>query len=181
MTGDVDGLARRAASGDGDAFATLCRRLNDEVWRYCSALTADRELAFEAAQETFLRLVTAIRRYRGDGPVRTFVFTIARRSVAARIRSQVRHRAAPVETAPEPAVADHAGATDTWLLLQDLDSDQRQAFVLTQVVGMSYEEAARVCGCRVGTIRSRVFRSRERLVQLLGAVEQQDPGRATDA
>jgi DNA-directed RNA polymerase specialized sigma24 family protein len=46
---------------------------------------------------------------------------------------------------------------------------------------MSYEEAARVCGCRVGTIRSRVFRSRERLVQLLGAAEKQDPGRATDA
>jgi DNA-directed RNA polymerase specialized sigma24 family protein len=72
-------LARRAARGDGDAFELLCRRLQDDVWRYCRALSGDHEVALEAAQETFLRLVSAILRFRGDGPVRVFVLVIARR------------------------------------------------------------------------------------------------------
>jgi RNA polymerase sigma-70 factor (ECF subfamily) len=52
-------------------------------------------------------------------------------------------------------------------LLARLDADRREAFVLTQVVGMSYAEAAEVAGCPVGTIRSRVARARADLVAAL--------------
>jgi RNA polymerase sigma-70 factor (ECF subfamily) len=50
------------------------------------------------------------------------------------------------------------------LLLDGLDPDRREAFVLTQLIGLSYAEAADVCGCPVGTIRSRVARARDDLV-----------------
>ena len=56
-------------------------------------------------------------------------------------------------------------------LLADLHPDRRQAFVLTQLLGLSYEEAAEVCACPVGTIRSRVARARGDLVGWLGAGE----------
>ena len=49
-------------------------------------------------------------------------------------------------------------------LVTTLDLDRREAFVLTQLLGLSYAEAAAVCGCPVGTIRSRVARAREDLV-----------------
>ncbi|MFD2398142.1 sigma factor-like helix-turn-helix DNA-binding protein [Prauserella oleivorans] len=48
-----------------------------------------------------------------------------------------------------------------------MDSERREAFVLTQVLGLSYAEAAEVCDCAVGTIRSRVFRARRDLVDAL--------------
>ena len=56
--------------------------------------------------------------------------------------------------------------------IQDvIDPDRRVAFVLTQVVGLSYAEAAEVCDCPVGTIRSRVARARADLVARLGEAE----------
>ena len=66
----LEAAARRAAKGDGQAFEAVCRVLQDDVWRYCYALAGDRELAAEAAQETFLRSVRAIRHFRGEAPVR---------------------------------------------------------------------------------------------------------------
>ena len=161
---DLDALATRAARGDGDAFAALCHLLNDDIWRYTHALTGDRELAFEASQETFVRLVPAIRRFRGDSPIKPFVLVIARRAAAETIRQHARHRAERIDAAVEPSHPDHAGGVDLQLLLQALPDDLRHAFVLTQQLGLSYDEAAQVCDCPVGTIRSRVFRARERLV-----------------
>lgn len=56
-------------------------------------------------------------------------------------------------------------------VLADLDPDRREAFVLTQYVGLSYEEAAAVVGCPVGTIRSRVSRARSDLADVLARAE----------
>lgn len=164
---DPDALARRAARGDGEAFAALCAALQLDVWRYCLALTGDRELARDAAQETFLRAVTAIRRFRGDGPVRVWLLVLARRSVAATLDRERVRAARPVATPPERPLPDDTGAVDVHQLVAALPYDLAQAFVLTQMLGASYAEAAEVCGCRIGTIRSRVFRARALLVAQL--------------
>ncbi|MGH8908033.1 MAG: sigma-70 family RNA polymerase sigma factor [Egibacteraceae bacterium] len=168
--GDIDAVARHAARGDDQAFEALCRALQDDIWRYCYALTGDREFAFEAAQETFLRAVTAIRRYRGEAPIRVYMLVLARRAVAEVLRRERRHRdmrAHDVE--PDRRQTCASGAVEIAQLVNQLPADLRQAFVLTQLIGLSYEQAAEVAGCKVGTIRSRVFRSRERLVAALGA------------
>lgn len=171
MGGDPEELARRAAQGDREAFEALCRRYNDDVWRYCRALLGDGEQAFDAAQETFLRAVTGIRRFRGDAPVRLWLLVLARRSVADLIRAEQRRRARVVtDDRADAVVADPTGEVDVAALIAALPEDQRQAFTLTQVVGLSYEEAAAVAGCRVGTIRSRVFRARARMVEAMGGL-----------
>ena len=64
--------------------------------------------------------------------------------------------------------ADHAEGIALEALLDALDADRREAFVLTQLVGLSYAEAADVAGCPVGTIRSRVARARDDLVAGFG-------------
>jgi RNA polymerase sigma-70 factor, ECF subfamily len=173
MTAAVEALARRAARGDGEAFEAVCRALSDDVWRYCVALAGDRELGFEAAQETFVRLVGAIRRFRGDAPVRVYTLAIARRAVAEVLRRERRHAHADLDRSPEPVAVDQRGVAEVADLVRALPHDQRQAFVLTQVVGLPYEEAAAVAGCAVGTIRSRVFRARERLVAALEPPEEE--------
>ena len=145
--------AAQAAKGDGRAFEAVCRALQDDVWRYCYALTGDRELAGEAAQETFLRSVRAIRRFRGEAPVRVWYLTLARRATAEVLRRTRRASWVPV-----------GAAVEAQLLVEQLPAELRQAFVLTQVLGLSYAETASVMGCAVGTVRSRVYRARERLV-----------------
>jgi RNA polymerase sigma-70 factor, ECF subfamily len=163
---ELDRLGRAAARGDGAAFDALCRGLSGDVWRYCLALAGEAELAREAAQDTFLRLVTAVRRYRGEAPVRVYTLVLARRAVAAALQRERRHRersSAPVDR----AAPDQLGAVELDRLVGALPDPLRQAFVLTQLVGLSYEEAAAVSGCALGTIRSRVFRARARLVDAL--------------
>src|SRR5215207_4654769 len=141
--------------------------------RYCYALVGDQELASEAAQETFLRSVSAIRRFRGEAPVRLWFLTLARRA-SGQVLRQARRR--PPTAGWAPAEEAHPGpSVEAQLLVAQLPAELRQAFVLTQVLGLSYAEAARVMGCAVGTVRSRVFRARARLVAAwTGEPSQQD-------
>jgi RNA polymerase sigma-70 factor (ECF subfamily) len=68
-------------------------------------------------------------------------------------------------------IEDPAGSVAMRSLVASLEPERREAFVLTQVVGLSYAEAADVCSCPVGTIRSRVARARADLVDALGGAQ----------
>jgi RNA polymerase sigma-70 factor (ECF subfamily) len=160
---DATRLGVQAADGDRRAFERLCEALHHDVWRYCWALTGDRHLADEAAQETFLRATTAIRGFRGEAPVRVWLIVLARRSVAATLTG---HRRAPSPAEPVVIpVRDGTGYVDLGALIGDLPVDQRQAFVLTQMLGLPYNDAAAVMECPIGTVRSRVFRARNSLIE----------------
>lgn len=160
----ADQLAHRAAAGDRAAFEQLCAGLVDDIWRYCWSLTGDRDLADDATQETFARATTAIVHYRGDAPVRMWLVVLARRSLGATIEEK---RKAPVPAEPETvtAAAEHSMPVEVAALVESLPTEQRQAFVLTQVLGFDYATAAETLGCPIGTIRSRVFRARDALVR----------------
>ncbi len=73
--------------------------------------------------------------------------------------------------------ADTSASTELEDLVEQLEPDRRAAFVLTQLLGLSYEEAAVVCDCAVGTIRSRVSRARQVLIDALDDT----PERSEDA
>ena len=168
MIGPMDPLSRLAlAARDGDraALAAFVERSQADVWRFC-AHQLGREHADDATQETFLRAIGALRSFRGEASARTWLLSIARRVCADVIRRTVRRRnlfrrvSAQRQDAALPARAE----ADLDDLLAGLHPDRRQAFVLTQMLGLSYEEAAEVCACPVGTIRSRVARARGDLV-----------------
>jgi RNA polymerase sigma-70 factor (ECF subfamily) len=97
------------------------------------------------------------------------------------LRSRIRQRrrdAQLVDLHREQALAsDVADQVEAAALLSHLDTDRRTSFVLTQLLGLSYEEAAQVCGCPVGTIRSRVARARADLIEALGADREAPPTR----
>jgi RNA polymerase sigma-70 factor (ECF subfamily) len=174
---ELAGIAADAAVGDPLAAAALVRATQSDVWRLCAAL-GDRQSADDLTQETYLRAFAALHRFEGRSSVRTWLLSIARRVCADAVRSRRRRRLSLVreerdlETlAPAPdgdPVADGAAVAD---LLARLDTDRREAFVLTQLLGLPYAEAAEVAGCPVGTIRSRVARARADLVESLGGVK----------
>jgi RNA polymerase sigma-70 factor (ECF subfamily) len=68
-------------------------------------------------------------------------------------------------------MSDRAGGHALDELITRLGDDRREAFVLTQVIGCSYEEAAEICGVPVGTIRSRVARARGDLIEAVRSAE----------
>jgi RNA polymerase sigma-70 factor, ECF subfamily len=169
---ELTSVARAAGRGDRHALATFVQRTQGDVWRFCAHLV-DPAAADDLAQETYLRAIPALRRFRGDAQVRTWLLAIARRVCAAEIGTRSRDRELAVRLTADPAASlgqppPPPGAQATVdLLLAALEPDRRAAFVLTQLLGCSYAEAATVCGCPLGTIRSRVARAREDLDAML--------------
>jgi len=165
----VTQLALSARDGDAVALDGLVRATQADVWRCCAHLV-DADAADDLTQETYMRLVRALSRFRGDASGRTYVLSIARRVCADEIRRRTRSRALTNRLRRRRVVVHEVdGATAGALedLVDALDADRRAAFVLTQLLGLSYEEAADVCDCAVGTIRSRVSRARQILIDAL--------------
>lgn len=160
-------LALAAGSGDQVALFRLVRATQADVWRFCAHL-AEPASADDLTQEVYLRALKALPSFRGDASARTWLLAIARRTVADHIRTLKRRRGVVATGPPFPRPM---AAADEQVVLRDvvagLPPDRRMAFELTQVLGLSYAEAARVCDCPVGTIRSRVARARRDLIAAL--------------
>jgi RNA polymerase sigma-70 factor (ECF subfamily) len=141
------------------------------VWRCCAWLV-DRDAADDLTQETYLRALRALPAYRAEAAGRTWLLAIARRVCADALRRRVRRRRLRDRLpAPEAEVADGSRQVALGLLVASLEPERREAFVLTQLIGCSYEEAAHACGVPIGTIRSRVARARADLAAALRAAD----------
>jgi RNA polymerase sigma-70 factor (ECF subfamily) len=167
-------LLTRAAVGDRRALEQFIAETQGDVWQLCRYL-GDRGVADDLAQETYERAIGSLHRYRAEGAARGWLLSIARRVCADHVRRAMRRRRLDVALS-KAAVTDHAaggvelgagGRVELDRLLGALDHDRRSAFVLTQVIGLHYDEAADVLGCPVGTIRSRVARARRDLVAMM--------------
>ena len=170
-------LAHAARLGDRRASEAFIEAAYAEVWRLCAALV-DEQAADDLAQETFLRVMRALRRFRGDSSARVWSLAIARRTCMDELRARHRQRRRQQHLQAglgERTVAGPSGDLEAHDLLCALDPDRRAAFVLTQLFRLSYEEAAEICECPLGTIRSRVARARNDLIAL---IEQPTPARA---
>lgn len=160
--------ALAARDGDPVAEAAFVRATQAEVWRFVAALV-DPASADDLTQETYLRAFRALPTFAGRSSARTWLLGIARRACADHLRAVVRRRRLDEQLATQaraepvhPDPAHQLGAAD---LLRRLPEERRGAFVLTQVLGLSYQEAAEIEGVPIGTIRSRVARARAELVE----------------
>lgn len=176
---EVTRLALEARDGDEAALVGFIRRTQADVWRFVAHLV-DRQSADDLTQDVYLRAVPALARFRGDAPARLWLLAIARRTCADEVRRRSRRRRRiggdfldvdDLAAVPAVAVGDATGTVDLADLVDDLEPDRRTAFVLTQVLGLPYDEAARVCGVPIGTIRSRVARARADLLRAAHAGE----------
>lgn len=194
MVAAVDGLTRlanAARTGDKRALEAFVDAAYEQVWRLCATLV-DEQSGDDLAQETFVRAVRALPAFRGDSSARTWLLAIARHTCLDELRARARRRRRDALASPttreEPSAPDASQEVGVSDLVRQLEPERRAAFVLTQMLGLSYDEAAAICGCPAGTIRSRVARARAELVNLLGlsASSPRDhggaaPGRSTSA
>jgi RNA polymerase sigma-70 factor (ECF subfamily) len=159
-------LLEAAQEGDDRALAELVRRTDGEVRRTCIALSSAAD-ADDLVQDTYLRAMRAIGGFRGDSSVLTWLLAIARHACADYVRVRTRQRRLHDRLVAQPPEAQVEAAEPIAATLLKLDADRREAFVLTQLYGLSYAEAADVLDCPIGTVRSRVARAR---IDLAGIV-----------
>ena len=167
----VTDLALRAGRGDRAALTEFIKATQDDVWRLLAHLGGP-EGADDLTQETYLRVISALPRFAARSSARTWLLSLARRAWVDSVRHDMaRPRKSAAEYEDVAASNPSPDNPNTWgdvidarSLLDELPPERREALVLTQVLGYTYEEAAKIAGVRVGTIRSRVARARRDLV-----------------
>ncbi|MER6418360.1 sigma-70 family RNA polymerase sigma factor [Streptomyces sp. NPDC001137] len=176
----ITACALAARSGDTDAVEQFVRALQRDVQRYVAHLCADPQAVDDLAQDTFLRALGSLHRFEGRSSARAWLLSIARRAVMDSYRhAAVRPRLSDVadwQLAVELSQPRDLPGFDDGIALLDLlaalPDERREAFVLTQLVGLPYAEAAEVSDCPIGTVRSRVARARASLMDLLEDAEE---------
>ncbi|MPY31960.1 sigma-70 family RNA polymerase sigma factor [Streptomyces adustus] len=171
----VTAWALAARGGDARAVEQLVRALQRDVLRYVAHLCADPQAVDDLAQDTFLRALGSLHRFEGRSSARSWLLSIARRAVIDSYRyTAARPRLSDVpdwQSAVERAQPRDLPGFDEGVALVDLlgllPVERREAFVLTQLLGLPYADAAALSGCPVGTVRSRVARARATLLDLL--------------
>ena len=167
----VTDLALKAGRGDKAALTQFIAATQDDVWRLLAHL-AGAEHADDLAQETYLRVLGSLPRFKARSSARTWLLSLARRAWVDSVRHDMaRPRKAAAEYEDVAVQQPSRDNPNTWSevmdarsLLDALSPERREALILTQVLGYTYEEAAKIAGVRIGTIRSRVARARRDLV-----------------
>ncbi|MFG1780556.1 sigma-70 family RNA polymerase sigma factor [Micromonospora sp. NPDC049051] len=170
----VTALALAVGRGDRAAADPFIRSTQRDVWRFLVYLVGHAD-AEDLTQETFVRALGSAHLFTGRHHARAWLLAIARHVAADHFRAAA-SRPRIVSGPDWQATAERSGALHSpgpddavalSLALRTLPAGRRLAFVLTQVIGFGYAEAAEFCGCPVGTIRSRVARARRDLVSAL--------------
>jgi RNA polymerase sigma-70 factor, ECF subfamily len=140
---------------------------------FAVSLCGDKERADDLVQETLFKAWNHLDSFKEGTNLKAWLFTILRNTYF----SERRKRRREVEDADgtyagrlatHPEQHGHMDMQDFRAVLVRLPDDQREALILVGAAGFSYEEAAEICGCAVGTIKSRVNRARNRLADMLG-------------
>jgi RNA polymerase sigma-70 factor (ECF subfamily) len=171
-------------NGDAEAFDTLVLRYSNDVYALLIRLTEDAEEAADLTQETFMSALKAIEKFRGDADLKTWLFRIAINESRNRFRWWKRRRREktvsldmPIgesETAfSDSLTSNYASPEETVLqrererhltdALLSLTNIFREAVVLCDIEGLSYEEIAVALDINIGTVKSRIARGRDEL------------------
>jgi RNA polymerase sigma-70 factor, ECF subfamily len=139
---------------------------------FAVSLCGNLDRADDLVQETLVKAWSNIGSFVEGTNLRAWLFTILRNIYYSEYRKRRREVADPDGTfaaklATAPAQSGHMDLLDFRAALQQLPSDQREALILIGASGLSYEEAAGICGSAIGTMKSRVNRARSRLAEML--------------
>ncbi|NUQ01808.1 MAG: RNA polymerase sigma factor, partial [Armatimonadetes bacterium] len=178
-------LVARVQRGDTAALDELVARYHAPLAQYLERMLGEPETAREVTQETFLRMMRALPRYRPRAKFSTWLYTIAtnlaRDELRRRQNRQERHR--PLEDAdqgevaepPVPLVETALGRVvrdDIKKALAGLSPEHREVIILHYYQGLSYKEIAEASRCTVGTVGSRLHYAIKHLRRHLGAAEE---------
>ena len=175
-------LVERAIAGDQGAFELLVIKYQRRIQRLIGRMVRDVDLIEDIAQETFIRAYRALPQFRGDAQFYTWLYRIAINTAKKFLMELKRdptvsesffksdddsdetflNRNEPIsDETPESVLAAKEIAVAVNAALQELPEELRQALILREIEGFSYEEISEMMACPIGTVRSRIFRARD--------------------
>ncbi len=165
---------RRVLAGESQVYARLVERYKDRLGRYAVRMLGDVADAEDALQDTFVRGYRSLARCTNPDGFGAWLFGILVNRCRTYASQRSRRQALVVtsDLAVAGASVEHSADQDAWReaitwALEQLPSEQREAFLLKHVEDLSYEEMERLTGARIPALKMRVFRAREALRQLL--------------
>ena len=170
----------KASQGDTQAFEEVYKASSSFVYNVAFRVVNNREDASEVAQDVFMIIYHKLKTFRFESSFKTWVYRITANYAINYAKKNSRSKTVPFEEAyGEGAVEsevhakmdqDHRGQL-VEKLLGELNPDQRACVVLRDIQGLSYEEIAQALNININTVRSRLKRSRERLLSLRGSID----------
>jgi RNA polymerase sigma-70 factor, ECF subfamily len=181
-----ESLMQRIARDDTAAFDALFLRHRRTVFSFTLRMVGDRATAEDLAQECFLRVWRARQRYHPTAAFRTWLFTIARRLALDELKKRqgqgtvlaaemgdeegtlepMERMAQPAESNPQEIVMARELGRVMQAALRQLTEECREAVILRDSEGLTYDEIAKVLGCPLGTVKSRLNTARSRLKEV---------------
>lgn len=143
---------------------------------YARSLTNQHDDADDLVQTTLMKAISNISKFQPGTNLRAWLFTIMRNTFLTELRKQTRERPAILDCASSLPVSDpvhdeHIMGQRLLQAIARLPQHYREILLLVVVIGESYEDAARICDCAIGTVKSRVNRARRMLIEDLGATD----------
>jgi RNA polymerase sigma-70 factor, ECF subfamily len=174
-------LVERTLAGDQRAYGLLVLKYQRRIQRLVGRMVRDVDLVEDIAQETFIRAYRALHQFRGDAQFYTWLYRIAVNTAKKFLMDLKRNptvsdRAGAFSDDDETSAPQYEPTTDETpesvlaakeigavvnMAMDALPEELRQAVVLREMEGLSYEEIALAMDCPIGTVRSRIFRARE--------------------
>ncbi|MCB1998942.1 MAG: RNA polymerase sigma factor RpoE [Burkholderiaceae bacterium] len=175
-------LVERTVAGDQRAYELLVLKYQRRIQRLIGRMVRDVDLVEDIAQETFIRAYRALHQFRGDAQFYTWLYRIAvntaKKALMDLKRDPTVSEAAwrtsddddetsrpgnePIaDETPESVLAAKEIGAVVNAAMEALPSDLREAVILREIEGLTYEEIAAAMNCPIGTVRSRIFRARE--------------------
>jgi RNA polymerase sigma-70 factor (ECF subfamily) len=177
---DVDAeLVARVQRGDKQAFDLLVLKYQRKIMRLLSRMIRDPSEIEDVAQESFIKAYRALPQFRGESAFYTWLYRIAINTARNWLAQNNRRPSTPSaqenedgetfdatdnltdSSNPESEMASRQIAETVNKAMNDLPEDLRNAIVMREIDGMSYEDIAESMSCPIGTVRSRIFRARE--------------------
>lgn len=173
-----DGLLAGLRAGERDAVSRAYEIHHAAIRGFAQRLVGDPAAAEDIVHDTFVALPRAIRGFRGDSSLRTFLVGVAINHARRHVRSAMRRRKAMSRLAedvtseggtdPEKEAARRQLAARLWAAMDRLPLDQRVALVLCEVEQRTSTEVAAIVGAPEGTVRTRLFHAKRKMRAALG-------------
>ncbi|HMO75231.1 MAG TPA: sigma-70 family RNA polymerase sigma factor [Sphingopyxis sp.] len=161
-----------SASLSDREFKTLLAGVIPHLRAYGRSLCGNPDLADDLTQDTMVKAWASRERFEAGTSIKAWTFVILRNTFLSQMRrnkfvGDYDENAVERTLATPAAQEDSGGMADLQRGLMELPQDQREALILVSAGGLSYEEAAHICGCALGTMKSRVSRARSALEEIM--------------
>ncbi len=177
-------IIRDVLAGDANAFESIVREYERNVYNIALRMSGDREDALDISQESFLKAYHSLRSFRGESKFSVWLYRIVSNTCLDFLRERKRRAELPLVREDDEGESEDTQICDESLSpetlferkltreavrrgLLSLPEDQRKILLLREIQGFSYEEIGEILSLESGTVKSRIFRARRKLCEFL--------------